>query len=99
MNRILTAIITLSVLLVACGEPVAEKEQSVEEKARAIHEKVIVLDTHHDFRLANFSKQKNYTMRLNTRVNLPKMTEGGMDVSWLVVYTGQGPLTEQTCCC
>ncbi len=95
MNRILTVIITLSVLLVACGEPVAEKEQSVEEKARAIHEKVIVLDTHHDFRLANFSKQKNYTMRLNTRVNLPKMTEGGMDVSWLVVYTGQGPLTEQ----
>jgi membrane dipeptidase len=95
MNRIFTVIITLSVLLVACGEPVAEKEQSVEEKARAIHEKVIVLDTHHDFRLANFSKQKNYTMRLNTRVNLPKMTEGGMDVSWLVVYTSQGPLTEQ----
>ena len=95
MNRIFAAIVTFSVLLVACGEPVAEKEQSVEEKARAIHEKVIVLDTHHDFRLANFSEQKNYTMRLNTRVNLPKMTEGGMDVSWLVVYTGQGPLTEQ----
>jgi membrane dipeptidase len=95
MKRIFATIITSSVLLVACGEPVADKEQSVEEKARAIHEKVIVLDTHHDFRIDNFSEQKNYTMRLNTRVNLPKMTEGGMDVSWLVVYTGQGPLTEQ----
>jgi len=95
MRIILATLISSLTLLVACNEPVVEKEQSVEEKARAIHEKVIVLDTHHDFRLSNFTEQKNYTMRLNTRVNLPKMADGGMDVSWLVVYTGQGPLTEQ----
>jgi len=95
MKKILATLIGSAVLLVACNEPAAEKEQSVEEQARVIHEKVIVLDTHHDFRLSNFTEQRNYTMRLNTRVNLPKMTEGGMDVSWLVVYTGQGPLTEQ----
>jgi membrane dipeptidase len=32
-------------------------------------------------------------MRLTTQVNLPKMIEGGMDVSFMIVYVGQGPLT------
>src|SRR5205814_10694728 len=31
----------------------------------------------------------NYTMRLTTQVNLPKMKEGGLDVSFFVVYVGQ----------
>jgi membrane dipeptidase len=33
-------------------------------------------------------------MRLKSQVNLPKMKEGGLDVSWLIVYTGQGELNE-----
>ena len=60
--------------------------------ARGIHERVIVLDTHHDFNNANFVEGKNYTMRLKSQVNLPKMDEGGLDVSWLIVYTGQESL-------
>jgi len=32
--------------------------------------------------------------RLETQLNLPKMTEGGLDVAWLIVYTGQDSLTE-----
>ncbi|NMP32705.1 membrane dipeptidase [Thalassotalea sp. M1531] len=70
-------------------------EQSTIDKAKAIHERVIVLDTHHDFSVANFSEEKNYTMRLKSQVNLPKMDEGGLDVSWLIVYTGQGALNAQ----
>ena len=34
-------------------------------------------------------------MRLTTQVNLPKMVEGGMDVSFMIVYVGQGPLTPE----
>ena len=34
-------------------------------------------------------------MRLTTQVNLPKMNEGGMDVSFMIVYVGQGPLTPE----
>jgi len=34
-------------------------------------------------------------MRLATQVNLPKMIEGGMDVSFMIVYVGQGPLTPE----
>jgi membrane dipeptidase len=32
-------------------------------------------------------------MRLTTQVNLPKMKEGGLDVSFMIAYVGQGPLT------
>ena len=32
-------------------------------------------------------------MRLTTQVNLPKMIEGDMDVSFMIAYVGQGPLT------
>ncbi len=64
-------------------------------KARAIHERVIKLDTHNDIEPANFTADCNYTMRLTTQVNLPKMVEGRMDVSFMIVYVGQGPLTPE----
>jgi len=70
-------------------------EEKLIKKAKAIHESVITIDTHNDFNVANFTPEKNYTQRLNTQVNLPKMVEGGLDVSWLIVYTGQGELTPE----
>ena len=65
------------------------------QKAKAIHDRVIALDTHDDIDPANFTRQKNYTQRLETQVNLPKMVEGGLDASFLIVYVGQGPLTPE----
>ena len=63
------------------------------QKARAIHDRVIALDTHNDIEPENFTRQKNYTQRLDTQVNLPKMRDGGLDASFFIVYVGQGPLT------
>jgi len=68
-------------------------EAKLLKKAKAIHEAAITIDTHNDINVANFTAEKNYTQRLTTQVNLPKMVEGGLDVSWLIVYTGQGELT------
>ncbi len=65
------------------------------QKARAIHDRVITLDTHDDINPDNFTRQKNYTQRLDTQVNLPKMKEGGLDASFFIVYVGQGPLTPE----
>ena len=62
-------------------------------KAKGIHERVLKLDTHNDIDPSNFTADCNYKMRLTTQVNLPKMVEGGMDVSFMIVYVGQGPLT------
>ena len=56
-------------------------------RAKAIHERVIKLDTHNDIEPANFTDDCNYTMRLTTQVNLPKMIEGDMDVSFMIAYT------------
>lgn len=64
-------------------------------KAKNIHSRVIKLDTHNDIEPANFTPECNYTMRLTTQVNLPKMVEGGMDVTFMIVYVGQGPLTQE----
>jgi membrane dipeptidase len=58
-------------------------------RARAIHDRVITLDTHADINAANFTPQVNYTQRLGTQVNLPKMIEGGLDVAFFIVYVGQ----------
>jgi membrane dipeptidase len=59
-------------------------------KARAIHERVITLDTHVDIGVNNFTPERNYTQELTTQVNLPKMVKGGLDAVFLIVYVGQG---------
>lgn len=65
------------------------------EKAKGIHERVITLDTHADINTQNFTAERNYTQDLPTQVTLPKMTEGGLDVAWFIVYTGQDTLTDE----
>ncbi len=63
--------------------------QDLTARARAIHDRVITLDTHNDIELSNFTRACNYTMNLATQVNLPKMKAGGLDVSFMIVYVGQ----------
>ena len=71
-------------------------DPALEAKARAIHDRVIALDTHVDIDPRNFTPQHpNYTDRLNTQVNLPKMVEGGLDAVFFSIYVGQGPLTPE----
>ena len=65
------------------------------EPARGIPERVITLDTHNAISVGNFTPERNYTMDLPTQVNIPKMEAGGLDVSWMIVYTGQGDLTDE----
>src|SRR5215211_6554116 len=65
----------------------------LEKRARAIHERVIALDTHNDINPSNFTAERNYTQDLQTQVNLPKMIKGGLDASFYIVYVGQGDLT------
>ncbi len=72
-----------------------DEEEALIERARQIHERVIVLDTHVDINTANFTDERNYTEDLPTQVNLPKMDAGGMDVAWFVVYTRQDTLDEE----
>jgi membrane dipeptidase len=70
-------------------------DDALVKKARAIHERVIALDTHDDINPRNFTAEQNYTQELPNQVNLPKMMAGGLDASFFIVYTGQGPLTAE----
>ena len=64
-------------------------EAALVARARAIHERVLTLDTHVDINPANFTPERNYTQRLATQVNLPTMEEGGLDAAFFIVYVGQ----------
>ena len=58
-------------------------------QARAIHERVITLDSHIDFTAADLTSERNYTQPLDTQFNLPNMIDGGLDGLFFVIYVGQ----------
>jgi membrane dipeptidase len=70
----------------------AGADEALVKRARAIHDKVITLDTHVDINAANFVK---YTEELTSQVSIPKMKAGGLDAAFFIVYVGQGPLTPE----
>lgn len=82
-----------TIALISCAEKQPKATENLEEKARRIHDAVITIDTHDDINVKNFTDSINYTQNLDTQVNLPKMKEGGLDVAWLIVYTGQDTLS------
>ncbi|NER11257.1 membrane dipeptidase [Muriicola jejuensis] len=79
--------------IVSCGQSTEDEQMALRKKAERIHQNVITIDTHDDINIRNFTDSVNYTQRLETQVNLPKMKEGGLDVAWFIVYTGQDSLT------
>ena len=81
--------------VISCGEKKEKIEETTLEKAHRIHDDVITIDTHNDINVKNFVDSVNYSQRLDNQVNLPKMKEGGLDVTWLIVYTGQDTLTDE----
>lgn len=87
--------LVLNLFCVSVWPQAASGDSALIEKAKKIHANVITLDTHNDINASNFTDALNYTQDLPTQVNIPKMRKGGLDVSWMIVYTGQGPLTEQ----
>lgn len=99
MKRTVTALLGAAILTAFSGLTAAAQkavdEAALIAKAKKIHAKAITLDTHNDINTSNFTEKVNYTQDLPNQVNLPKMKQGGLDVSWMIVYTGQGELTEE----
>lgn len=94
MNILKTLPLFLFMLIWACA-PDSSVDPKLVAKAEKIHNSVITLDTHVDINTGNFTEEKNYTMNLDTQVDLPKMEAGGLDVVFLIVYTGQGELDQE----
>ncbi len=95
----LKVLAAMLLLITSCKTETKKPEKLSNEdliaKAKEIHKRVMVLDTHNDINVRNFTDSINYTQELDNQVNLPKMKKGGLDVSWFIVYTGQGELTPE----
>ena len=91
------AVLSIGLLFQITGETgrAQSSDAALIAKAKGIHDRVLKLDTHNDIEPSNFTPNCNYTMRLTTQVNIPKMVEGGMDISFMIAYVGQGPLTPE----
>jgi membrane dipeptidase len=80
---------TLALLACASQPLVAQDDAALVARARAIHDRVMTLDTHVDINAGNFTAGRSYATRLETQVNVPKMEDGGLDAVFLIVYVGQ----------
>ncbi|HEX7024112.1 MAG TPA: membrane dipeptidase, partial [Gemmatimonadales bacterium] len=84
-----------AIVLAACTartRPAAE--QQLAERARAIQDSVITIDTHDDIP-GNFATAEVDPLDAPRQVNLAKMKDGGLDVAFFAVFVGQTPRTPE----
>lgn len=86
-----TATLFIALLFFSCTEEGKNKSMTTAEQ---IHQAVITIDTHDDIEVGNFTDSLNYSIETKSQVHIPGMEEGGLDVAWFIVYTGQGELNE-----
>jgi len=75
--------------------PRADSTADLVERARAIHDRVITLDTHVDIPNSYATPSADPGVRGTAQVDLVKMKEGGLDGAFFIVYVGQGPRTSE----
>ncbi|MFD1610686.1 dipeptidase [Sphingomonas tabacisoli] len=82
------------------GAAAAAQQPAVSPAIRALHERLLVLDTHLDTPVNlgrpgwNFAQRHSFTDDIS-QIDLPRMKEGGLDGGFFVIYTQQGPLTAE----
>ncbi len=94
MMRRTTAML-MGCALLASTAAFGETDSDLMARARAIHERVLTVDTHVDIPF-DFGTDAYDMMKPGPRgqqVHLPTMTEGGLDTAFLIVYVGQGERT------
>jgi membrane dipeptidase len=91
--RAVLAASTLLAPALLLAQPRPSDDAALVARARAIHGRVMTLDTHVDISPASFTTSgPNYAQKLpRTQVDIAKMEEGGLDAAFLIVYVGQSP--------
>lgn len=87
-------ILVFSVLLLSQNLFAASDDELV-ERARAIHERVMTLDTHVDIPF-NFASSEHDPLDAEAQVNLQTMRSGGLDNVFFIVYVGQELRNDRT---
>ena len=94
MTRMATTAM-MGCILLSGNAAIAESDAGLMARARAIHERIITIDTHVDIPF-DFGSEAYDMMKpgpLGQQVHLPTMTEGGLDAVFLIVYVGQSNRT------
>ncbi len=94
---VISGILFLAFVLPACNNV---KKESVEEKAARIHDKVLTVDSHVDTPMklthSGFDIGKYHNVDdERSRVDFPRMEEGGLDAVFFAIFTGQGKRTPE----
>jgi membrane dipeptidase len=75
------------------GDPLSEED--ILARAEAIHHAAITMDTHIDIGGNYGTPEVDPCAGTRSKVDIPKMIAGDMDVAFLAVYVGQGPRTPE----
>lgn len=75
-------------------------QADLQSKAKKIHQEVYTVDSHNDtpmsFGDADFNMADRHDVKNGgSRMDFPRMKEGGLDGAFFAVFTGQGPLTDE----
>lgn len=94
--RTLFALLTAALILGGCSDP----ETKLVKKAARIHEAAYTVDSHTDTplrinRLGFDFGTRNDPRETRSKIDLPRMKEGGMDGVWFGAFVGQGPRTPE----
>lgn len=73
----------------------SSNELALLEQARAIHGRVMTLDTHADIP-SNFATNEHDPANAEAQVNLNSMLEGGLDAAFFIVFVGQEERTSES---
>ena len=94
--RTLIFLFTAALVMTGCSDP----ETRLQKKAARIHEAAYTVDTHTDTPMLlnrggfDFGERHD-PVESRSKIDLPRMKEGGMDGIWFGVFTGQGERTPE----
>lgn len=99
MKKIILRSLFLSVILLFIAG-ITNGKETVEAKAARIHKAVLTIDTHSDTPLnllrGGFDVGKRQDQATSgTKVDFPRMKEGGLDAQFFAVFVAQGPRTPE----
>ncbi len=98
-TRILSYSALFSALIFsACNQNLSEEE--LVKKAAKIHQSILTIDTHNDtpmsFTNPDFNMAERHDFKESrSRMDFPRMKEGGLDGAFFAVFVGQGPRTPE----
>lgn len=92
--RTLIALLATAMILTGCADP----DTRIEKKAARIHAAAHTVDSHTDTPLRLNRRGFDFGVRndpqeTRSKIDLPRMKEGGMDGIWFAVFIGQGERT------